>query len=61
MLGVLAIGSSPSTGQVVTGNFILNDVGPKWSIAIVNVTGVSLNSTGGNHVISYAGITLDVA
>lgn len=51
---------STSTGNVLKGNFIVDDPGPKFCIAIVNSTGASLDSTGGNHVISYAGITKDI-
>jgi hypothetical protein len=61
LIGSLVTGPSPSTGDVLKANFIVNDVGPKWSIAVVNSSGVALDSTGANHVISYNGITLDNA
>lgn len=64
LLGVLNTKASPSTGDVLTGVFdtkALGSLGPKWGIGIVNNTGVALNATGGNHVISYIGVTQTVA
>lgn len=34
---------------------------PYWGLFVAHNTGVNLNSTGGNHVISYRGITFTVA
>lgn len=39
----------------------LGSLGPKWGIAVVNNSGVALNSTAGNHVCSYVGIYNTVA
>lgn len=39
----------------------LGSLGPKWTVAVVNSTGAALNATGGNHVVSYIGITQTVA
>lgn len=39
----------------------LGPLGPKWGIAVVNNTGVALNATGGNHVVSFIGVTKNVA
>jgi len=39
----------------------LGTLPPKWGIAVVNSTGVALNSTGGNHVVSYIGYNATVA
>lgn len=33
----------------------------KWGIAIVNASGVALNATGGNHVVSFTGFKATVA
>lgn len=60
LIGTISAGTAPATGDVLTENFIINDVGPKWAIALVNSTGVSLDATAANHTISYSGITLDV-
>ena len=35
----------------------LGPLGPKWGIAVVNNTGVALNSTEGNHLKTFIGIT----
>ena len=42
------------------GEFVINDPGPKWAIAIVHDTGVNLNSTGSNHWIRYIGVNPEV-
>ena len=39
----------------------LGSLGPKWGIAIVNSSGATLNSTGGNHLAEFNGITQTVA
>lgn len=56
LIGCLASGASPSTGDVLTDAFLIRRPGPKWGIAVVNNSGVSLNSTGGNHVAKYLGL-----
>lgn len=61
LVGVLPTGPSAATGDTLKGNFIVTDVGAKWSIGVVNSSGAALDSTGGNHVISYNGITIDIA
>lgn len=35
-------------------------LGPEWGIAVVNSTGVALNSTTGNHSVTYVGVTKDI-
>lgn len=45
--------SSPSTGDVLQGSFLVEAPGPKWGIAVVHDTGVDLDSTGSNHWIRY--------
>jgi hypothetical protein len=64
LLGVLKSKAAASTGDVLSGVFdtkFLGSLGAKWTIGVVNNTGVNLDSTGGNHVISYTGITQTVA
>lgn len=60
LIGVLMDKSSPSTGDVLAGNFLINKPGPKWGIAVVHDTGVALDATGSNHVISYTGVDPEV-
>jgi len=55
LIGILVDKTSPSTGDLLEGNFIVNDPGPKWGIAIVHDTAVNLDATNGNHVISFIG------
>lgn len=55
LLGVLRNKSSASTGDVMKESFLIPAPGPKWGIAIVNRTGVTLDSTGGNHWARYVG------
>lgn len=60
LIGTLTC-STTTTGADLRGVFWVPDVGPKFSIAVVNSTAVALNSTGGNHVINYVGRTYDIA
>jgi hypothetical protein len=60
LIGVLPTGPSAATGDVLRGNFIINDPGAKWSVGVVNSSGVALDSTGGNHVMSWNGMTIDI-
>jgi len=53
----LSSGSSASTGQVLKGVTYVPNLSPKFGIAVVNNTGVALDSTNGNHVVSYIGLT----
>lgn len=63
ILGILK-NPDATTGNVLKDNFDtkpLGSLGPKWTVAVVNSSGVALDSTGGNHVMSYIGITQTVA
>ena len=61
LIGTLTTKSSAATGDVLKGVFYVPNLGPKWGIAVVNSTGVNLDSTGGNHVINYVGETYSIA
>ncbi len=52
--------SSPSTGDILYGEFLVNRPGPKWGIAITHDTGVNLDSTGSNHWVRFVGINPNV-
>lgn len=56
LIGTLITGTSPSTGDVLSDAFLVRRVGPKFTIGIVNNTGVPLDSTGTNHVIEFVGV-----
>lgn len=56
LIGILNNKSSPSTGDVLYGEFIIDNPGPKWGIVIQNDTGVNLDSTGSNHWARFVGI-----
>lgn len=56
MVGTLMTKVAPSTGDVLVGNFIVEDPGPKWAVSINHDTAVNLDSTGSNHVVSFIGI-----
>lgn len=56
LIGIMNNKSSPSTGDVLYGEFTIDNPGPKWGIAIQNDTGVSLDSTGSNHWVRFVGI-----
>lgn len=55
LIGVLTTKAAASTGDVLTGHFVVPwpYVPPKFSLGIVNATGVALNATGGNHTCNY--------
>lgn len=60
LIGVLNVGSSPNTGDVLKGLFLIHRPGPKWGIAIKNNSGVSLDSTNGNHIVNFLGLNPEV-
>ena len=53
LIGVLYTGASPSTGDVLTGVFVMDNPGKKFAVGVTHNTGVALNSTGSNHVLAY--------
>lgn len=59
-IATLTTGTAPSTGDVLKVNIDLQKLniplGPKWGIAIVNGSGVALDSTEANHIKSWIGI-----
>lgn len=59
-LGVLINKSSPATGDVLTGEFVFENPGPEWGIAIVHDTNVNLDSTEGNHDYNWVGVNPEV-
>lgn len=60
LLGTLTNKASPSTGDVLYGEFVFYDPGPEWGIAIVHDTGVNLDSTEGNHDYNWVGVLPEV-
>lgn len=59
-IGSLYVGNSPATGDVLLGEFVVEDPGPEWGVAVVHDTGVNLDSTGSNHWVRYIGINPEV-
>jgi hypothetical protein len=55
LVGILRTKASPSTGDLLYGDFDIVSPGPEWSVAVVHDTGVNLDSTGGNHFIHWVG------
>lgn len=60
LIGIMTTGSSPATGDNIRKTFNVEGLGKEWGIAIIHDTGVNLDSTGGNHVIGYAGFKWEV-
>jgi hypothetical protein len=60
LIGTMRNKASPTTGDVLYGEFRVNRPGPKWGIAIVHDTAVNLDSTGGNHWARYVGLNPEV-
>lgn len=48
--------SGATTGDVMYGEFVIDNPGPKWGIAIQNDTGVALDATNSNHWVRYVGV-----
>jgi hypothetical protein len=48
-------GQSPTTGQVVSGSFHVDQLGPNFALALVQSSGVALNATAANHKVTFAG------
>lgn len=48
--------SSPSTGDVLQGSFVIDNPGPEWGVGLWHDTGVDLNGTAGNHWIRWVGV-----
>jgi len=59
-IGTLTTKASPSTGDVLADLFVVYDPGPKWTVAVLNGTGVSLDATNGNHVIEFTGVNPEI-
>ncbi|MBK7338516.1 MAG: hypothetical protein IPJ00_21240 [Saprospirales bacterium] len=59
-LGVLANKASPSTGDLLTGEFVFENPGPEWGIAIVHDIVASLDGTEGNHAYTWVGVNPEV-
>lgn len=52
--------SGAVTGEVLTGTFdsaLLGALGKSWKIAVENLTGVTSDTTGGNHFAKFTGVT----
>lgn len=60
LIGSMQAGSSPSTGDALYGEFVVDEPGPKWGIAVVHNTGVNLDATPGNHWVRYVGVNPEV-
>lgn len=60
LIGIMTTGSAPSTGDNLRKTFEIIGLGKEWGIAIVHDSAVNLDSTGGNHVITYSGYKYEV-
>lgn len=52
--------SSPATGDVLYGEFVVNRPGPKFGIGIVHNTKVNLDATGSSHWVRYVGLNPEI-
>jgi len=55
LIGIMTTGSAPGTGDNLRKTFNVEGLGQEWGIAIVHDSAVNLDSTGGNHVLTWAG------
>lgn len=59
-IGAMRNKSSPATGDLLYGEFVFDNPGPEWGIAIVHDTGVNLDSTEGNHYYKWIGVDPEI-
>lgn len=55
-IGIIGVGPSPSSGQVLAGDFLVNNPGRRWGIAVWHDTGVALHATAGNSAAYIGGL-----
>lgn len=55
LIGIMTTGTAPATGDNLRKTFNVEGLGQEWGIAVVHDSAVNLDSTAGNHVITYAG------
>ncbi|MEW6304698.1 MAG: hypothetical protein AB1705_14580 [Verrucomicrobiota bacterium] len=60
LIGTMVDRSSPATGDVIYGEFLVDNPGPEWGIGILHDTGVALNATAGNHHVRWVGLNPEV-
>jgi len=58
-IGVMTTGTAPTTGTILRKSFVITPF-TEWGIAIVHDSGVNLDATGSNHVLSWAGYKYEV-
>jgi hypothetical protein len=56
----VAQNTSATTGEIVEGSFIVENMGPIWGIAIVHDTAVNLDATEENHYLGYEYVDDDI-
>ncbi len=56
LIGILNNKPAPATGEYLYGEFIIDNPGPKWGLAVQNDTGTALGTTAGDHWVRYVGI-----
>jgi hypothetical protein len=60
VIGRLVNKASPSTGDVLQGEFLIDKPGPSWGIAVVHDTGANLDATGGNHAVRWVSVDPEI-
>lgn len=60
LIGTLINKSSPATGDLMYGEFLVDHPGPEWGIGIVHDTVAALDATEGNHRYYWVGINPEV-
>lgn len=60
LIGIMTTGSAPVTGDNLRKTFLIEGLGREWGIAVVHDSAVNLDSTGGNHAITFSGYKYEV-
>ncbi|MFA5054310.1 MAG: hypothetical protein WC565_09640 [Parcubacteria group bacterium] len=59
-IGTMANKASPSTEDVLYGEFVVENMGPVWGIAIVHDTAVNLKASDADHWVRYIYVDDDI-
>lgn len=60
LVGALRSSGAPGTGETLKGSFLVHRPGPEWGVVVFNRTGQTLDATGTNHWVRYAGLNPEV-
>ncbi len=60
LIGYFVNDAAPATGEVIYGECVIDEPGPKFGVCIVQSTTVNLNAVEANHWVRYVGINPEI-